>query len=222
MPWAMPTGLLAGRAYGAAPPPEGEPRRLVVRSARAGDAERLAELIRGLSPEARYHRFHVGIPELPASMLDRFVTYDRRVELVLVATTLDAGREIIVAEARHAPVRDDEDTHDFALVVHQDFRRRGLGESMLRRLIGDARARGVDHLAGDVLRDNHRMLALSAKAGFALERHPDDPRLIRVALPLDGRVNAATPPPASSRLGTATEALPWASVHGHHTEVAVP
>ena len=118
MPWATPIGLPAGREHGAVPPPEGEPRRLVVRSARAGDAERLAELIRGLSPEARFHRFHVGIPELPASMLDRFVTYDRRVELVLVATTLDAGREIIVAEARHAPVRDGENTHDFALVVH--------------------------------------------------------------------------------------------------------
>jgi GNAT superfamily N-acetyltransferase len=159
---------------------------LVVRAARADDTHLLAELIGQLSPESRFHRFHLEIPHLPDTMRAGFASFDRRRDLVLVAATLRAGREVVVAEARHAAPPDGTADHEFALVVHQDFRRRGLGELLLRRLVAHALDHGVRRLHGDVVRDNLAMLTLSARVGFMRERHPEDPRLVRVVLPLDG------------------------------------
>jgi acetyltransferase len=150
-----------------------------VRPVVTSDATRMADFVRTLTPEARYQRFHIGLHELPPAMVDRFVRMGSD-ELALVAWVCEAGRELVVAEGRHAAIEDDPMTHEFAIVVHQDFRRTGLGEHLLRRLERHAAEIGVRTLVGDLLHGNHAMLSLALKLGFAARRHPQDARLQRV------------------------------------------
>lgn len=164
----------------------GEQEPVFVRPLHGSDTERVAQFVRALSQASRYQRFHVGLRELPHGMAERFVRYDESSELALVATVCVDGRETAVAEARHAAVEGDPRTHEFALVVHEDFRRGGLGERLLVRLIAHARDCGLEQLVGDVQRDNPAMLGLAVKLGFVVRRHPEDARLLRVALPLQG------------------------------------
>jgi acetyltransferase len=182
----------------------GDLEPIVVRPVHGSDTERVAEFVRGLSQASRYQRFHVGLRELPLGMAERFVRYDRASELALVATLCVDGRETAVAEARHAAVEDDPSTHEFALVVHDELRRAGLGERLLLRLIAHARAIGLQRLIGDVQRDNPAMLGLAAKLGFVVRRHPEDPRLLRVEL----RLPAADGAPADFRVDA--EPAAWA------------
>jgi acetyltransferase len=152
---------------------------IFVRPVHASDAGRVADFVRTLTPASRYLRFHIGLHELPPAMIEHFVRNSDG-GLALVAAVCDEGREVVVAEGRHAAVDEEGATHEFALVVHEDFRRTGLGEHLLRRLMRHAADHGVQRLIGDVLHGNRAMLALAVKLGFTVLRHPDDIRLQRV------------------------------------------
>ena len=56
---------------------------------------------------------------------------------------------------------------EFALVVASDRQRRGYGELLLRHVLDYAKARGAKRVIGHILRENHRMIDLSKRLGFA-------------------------------------------------------
>ena len=88
----------------------------------------------------------------------------------------------------HAVVRlaadPDNETAEFAIVVEKMLTGLGLGTLLLRSLIDYARDRGLRELYGDVLADNHAMLALCRTLGFTETRSPGD-FVVRVTLTLD-------------------------------------
>jgi acetyltransferase len=170
------------RALGAAfPAPPGE---VWIRPLRAGDAHALAGFLQRLSLRSRHARFHVGIRDFPPQMIERYMRIDAAHELALVAGRGSAGQETLIAEARYAVSEEVAGAHEAALVVDDAVQGSGVGERLLRALIDHARCRGVARLIGDVLYDNRPMLALAAKLGFSIRRHPGDARLSRVALEL--------------------------------------
>ncbi len=59
---------------------------------------------------------------------------------------------------------------EFAIIVGDAWHGKGLGSKLMERLIEVAREMGVKRLRGDVLSDNHPMLALAKKNGFSLTR----------------------------------------------------
>jgi acetyltransferase len=73
---------------------------------------------------------------------------------------------------------------EFALVVADAWQGRSIGRRLMEKLIGVARARGLERLYGDVLSTNHRMLEFCARLGFTLGRNPDDATVTRVTLDL--------------------------------------
>ena len=69
---------------------------------------------------------------------------------------------------------------EYAVAVRSDWKGRGVGYVMMRRLIDIARQYGIGELVGDVLRENEPMLAMCRELGFAISADPNDAALIRV------------------------------------------
>ena len=189
---ALPSGLalLGSIAQRATVALLGRPRDdtapIWIRNMRADDGPLLDAFVRELSPAARQMRFHHGVKQLSAPLLDRMTHYDLRLEAALLATRAEGDVEVGVGEARYAIVEGADGAREFAIAVADTARGRGVGTRLLRTLIGHGRRGGVERLYGDVLRDNLPMLRLARKLGFTVRRHPDDARLQRVEMLLQG------------------------------------
>ncbi|MFA5662938.1 GNAT family N-acetyltransferase [Castellaniella sp.] len=179
------------------------PRRLVrplvtpqgnewlLRPIRPEDATLLQEFVRRLSDETRYMRFVSMLRELTPRMLARYtrIDYDREVALVAVIQVPNPEnrgllRECIVGFA-HCLRNPDGRGAEFALVIADDWQRRGLGAELMRSLIGLARQQGLSYIEGLVLATNRPMLGLMAFLGLRNDPDPDDPALRRLWMPLD-------------------------------------
>ena len=123
--------------------------------------------VRGLSPESRYFRFMDTLRELTPSMLVRFTQIDYDREMAFVATMPREGREAEIGVARYVANPDGESC-EFAIVIADDWHRRGLGRRLMGQLIDVARARGLRTMIGHVLAENRGMLQLCQGLGFAI------------------------------------------------------
>jgi len=147
---------------------------IVIRTAQPSDAASVQRFVRGLSRETRHKRFFAPIHELSPEQLERLTSTATADDLSLLA--LDCLGEIIGMGQCAAT---GEGAAEFAVVVGEDWQRRGVGTSLLRLLMEHARSRQLVSLAGFVLADNQAMLGLAAKLGLSLVRDAD-PALVRV------------------------------------------
>ena len=141
--------------------------------------------VHNLSEQSRYFRFMETLQELSPEMLVRFTQIDYDREMAFVAVTDDGeGNELELGVTRYA-LGPDGDTGEFAVVVADDWRRRGLGARLVTILMQTARARGLRALEGEVLSANSGMLGLARNLGFSV-RNTDDPEVKRVSRLLGG------------------------------------
>jgi GNAT superfamily N-acetyltransferase len=131
-------------------------RSVAIRPILATDLDALRTFYAALSPRTRALRFHVSIKELPEDLLREFTTVDCSAHVAFVAEDQGAAVDrpsALVAEARYVR-HADADSAEFALVVADDWRHAGLGTSLVRALLGNARLAGLRRLCGDVLAEN--------------------------------------------------------------------
>lgn len=183
------------------------PRRLVeamtfkdgqewlLRPIRPEDAVSLQEFVRGLSDESRYMRFVSMLRELTPRMLARYTRIDYDRELALVATVRVPNpenrgllREQIIGFAHYLRNADGQGA-EYALVIADDWQRRGLGAHLMHGLIGAARRQGLKYIDGVVLATNRAMLSLMVSLGFRNDPDESDPGMRRVWLDLDSHVD---------------------------------
>jgi len=162
---------------------------VIVRPLRVQDAAAFRAFVDRLSPESRYARFQYVVKEVPPELLRRLVVADPRSHVALAAFQ-DSE---LVGEARY--VRSD-DSAEFAIAVADGWRRRGLAQYLLHRLLAKARRDGLRRVEGEVLAGNAAMLAFVQQAGFQVLPHPEDERLILTRLEL---YTGLRPANASSR-----------------------
>ena len=55
---------------------------------------------------------------------------------------------------------------ELAIVVHDQYQRKGLGYKLVEMLIEIGREKGLEEIVGDVLTENEKMLKLASKLGF--------------------------------------------------------
>lgn len=134
------------------------PAQVFVRSVSSGDGEALGEMLSRLSPLTIYERFHAPYPRVPAWALAGMVEADHHDGKALVAVV---GGEI-VGHAMY--VREGTgDEAEFAVVVEDGWRSRGVGKLLLAELATRAGSRGINLFTGPVLGGNRRALdALAA------------------------------------------------------------
>lgn len=165
-------------------PPGGE--LVTLRPIRPEDAEIEQAFVRGLSAESRRFRFMDTLRELTPSMLVRFTQIDYDREMAFVATVQRDGREVEVGVCRYI-TNPDGVTCEYAIVIADDWHRRGLGRRMMQQLIEVARRRGLEAMVGHVMASNRGMLDLCQALGFVVTDSSDDPQVKRVTLQLDER-----------------------------------
>jgi acetyltransferase len=135
-----------------------------IRPISAADLALEQEFVDGLSPSSAYQRL-MSTRRLSLEDLRRFTDIDRQRELALIATTRVDGRERQIGVARY--VKDSSSGNaEFAIVLSDDWQRRGLGTKLLGSLLVAARSHGVRRLVGMTMSENNGMLALARKLGF--------------------------------------------------------
>jgi acetyltransferase len=155
----------------------------VVRAVRPDDGQRLQAFVGGLSARSRYLRFFAAVTALSTAQLERFLHFDSRRGMALVALSGLQENARIIAEAR-CVVDEEALGAEFAIAVADEFQRRGLGTRLVHKLLAFAAAKGIRRLFGEVLADNHAMLALARRLGFRIRINISDPRtLVATILP---------------------------------------
>ena len=104
------------------------------------------------------------------------------IRLRFFAAVRDATDEI-VGVARLAR-NDDTGADEFAVVVQQDVKGKGLGTHMMRRLIDWARQHRITEICGEILAENTNMLLFARNLGFTLRHLPADPEMVEARLVL--------------------------------------
>ena len=171
-------------------------RAIVVRPIRPEDEAQHRRFLESLDAEDVRMRFFTTRKGLPRSELARLtqIDYDREMAFIAEATDAQGGAETLgVARTVSDP---DNVEAEFAIVVRSDLKGRGLGTMLFECLIEHARRRGIERLVGLVLRENTRMLKLSAAMGFKADpAEPPASGLRRMVLELK---TSASPPPLSA------------------------
>ena len=144
-----------------------------IRPIASDDHDRLRDSHDRLSPESRYRRFLATKPHLTTDDTRYLVEIDGCEHLALVATLPGVAGEPIVGVARciRDPAR--REVAEVAVVVGDDFQRRGLGAALVMRLAQAAVAQGITRFQATMLADNlgvHRLFEQLAVGPVARRR----------------------------------------------------
>ncbi len=152
---------------------------ITIRPIKPEDAGIEQSFVRNLSEQSRFFRFMRMLQELTPEMLARFTQIDYDREMAFIAVVSKGHEQIEVGVSRYV-TNPDWLSAEFALVVADDFHGKGVGTKLMQALMKTARARGLQMLEGEVLRQNRPMQALMTKLGFTIEAVPEDDEIVRV------------------------------------------
>jgi acetyltransferase len=158
---------------------------LHVRPIRPEDAELERAFVHGLSEQSRYFRFFYQLHELTPAMLARFTQVDYDREMALIAIDQSGAAPSIIGVARYIII-EDRLSAEFAVVVADAWQGRGVGRVLMTRLVDCAKARGLAHLEGAVLRANARMVKFVTEFGATIRDDPNDPEQVIVTIDVAG------------------------------------
>src|SRR6267142_1213783 len=116
--------------------------------------------------------------------LKRFTDIDYERELALIATTSVRGSERQIGVARYVKETPASRDAEFAIVLSDDWQRRGLGRKLLASLLAAARSQGVRRMFGTTQTVNTGMLTLGRKLGFKLALDPRSATVTNLTLDL--------------------------------------
>ena len=138
---------------------------LEIRPIDAGDRERLADHFGRLSTKTRFKRFLGSVENLTERQLRHFTDVDHHGHEALVAVSADGeiegvARYIAAPGAAVAEV---------AVTIADEWQGRGVGSALLARLMGRARAEGIETFTATCFATNKEMLALFRELGSDVE-----------------------------------------------------
>jgi GNAT superfamily N-acetyltransferase len=132
---------------------------VLIRPYESADGELVEAMSARLSKHSLYERFFAGTPSLPPKYLATLAKADHHDREVLLA--VNAGAVIGIAE--YARDRDAPDLADLAVLVADDWQRRGIGRRLVTALACRAADRGIAAFAADTLVTNRSALAAIAR-----------------------------------------------------------
>ncbi len=111
-----------------------------------------------------------------------FIDYDREMALVADYKNQQTGQDEMIGVGHLIKVHGAHEA-EIALLVSDQFQRKGLGTELLRRLILFGHDEHLQRLVGDILVENKGMQEVCRKLGFHLEYSPET-QLVRAELEL--------------------------------------
>lgn len=149
-------------------------RQVLLRPARAADADGIRELFFKLSPDDIFTRFFRRVQAPTHQDIERLCNFSNENEVGFVAVTGPREQEVIVGQGCYLNnVRTN--IADTAFMVDPKWQGSGLGSAMQLRLMEHARGRGVQGFVADILPHNTKMIALARKGSekVTVERDED-------------------------------------------------
>lgn len=159
-------------------------RTVMLRPIRGEDEPAHQDFVAKLSAESiRFRFFHTktSISHKEMAKLTQ-LDYDR--EMAFIATCKDGANKEETLGVVRGWTDPDRIRTEFAVVVRDDLRGEGLGGILLDKMLRYARSRGVLELAGTVMPENHAMLRLAEKMGFA-SRYDRNEGVMVIGYPLN-------------------------------------
>jgi acetyltransferase len=153
-----------------------------IRPIRPEDAGAIQRLVQSNDPEDIRLRFFTALRSLPEDLVKRLTQIDYDREMAFVAFEADSGAEAGIVRLSCDP---DFDRGEFAIIVRSAMKGRGLGRRLMTLVTDYARSRGVRHVFGDVLAENHAMLGLARSLGFHERFLPGQPGIVEVSTQLE-------------------------------------
>lgn len=148
---------------------------ITIRPIHPDDADDLQNTFMRLSTQSIYLRFLSYKKVLTDEEALRLATVDYNTQMAFVATMVENGREIVVGVSRYALLdKVHPKTAEFAVIVGDEFQGRGIGKLLLWKLVNYARAKGFNHLRGNLDMGNTRMLDLIKRSGLPHRQRYED------------------------------------------------
>lgn len=169
--------------------PDGTPA--LVRPIRRDGGPVLVEALRRLSPQARYQRFLSAKGTLSESELNYLTGYDgvNHLELVLVVADAHGTERFPVAVAQCVRERDDPALAEVAIVVADEWQRRGVGTALFRSLARRAWEVGIRRWKALMLAQNAGARKLLERVGTKRSERPEGIGVVEVEYDLDAPPN---------------------------------
>jgi acetyltransferase len=149
------------------------------------DAPKLQSAFKRLSTQSIYLRFLEVFSHLTDQQAREFANLDYYQRMALVAETLEADGLNLIGVARYAMLEGDErDLAECAIVVVDEYQKRGLGSLLLQRLIRYAYSHDVKVFLATVHVSNAQIMRFIQRSGFPAEKKMIEPGVweIRVRL----------------------------------------
>jgi GNAT superfamily N-acetyltransferase len=163
----------------------GDGTNIEIRSITPADRDGLAAGFERLSPESRYRRFFAGVSRLTDRELDYLVDVDHHDHEALLA--IDPRTREGIGVARY--VRIGAEHAEPALVVADDWQRRGVGSELLRLLVERARSEGIRRFEAPILATNAEAISAFQRVGPSVVHPEGEEVTVLIELP-DGRPHA--------------------------------
>lgn len=139
----------------------------VIRPIRSDDGETLEAAFQRMSPRSRYLRFFSVRERLGPDLVEKLTDIDHTSHMAWVVadptmpSEIEGGDEGLgIAVARLIAVDGEPGVAEAALVVADDYQRRGFGRLLLELLIGTAQDSGVEFIRFETLFENRGMRRL--------------------------------------------------------------
>ncbi|MCH4152137.1 MAG: GNAT family N-acetyltransferase [Sphingobium sp.] len=150
--------------------------RFQVRGAEERDEAALEALFEHVSPQDLRFRFLTAVGHVPHDMIAAMshVDHDRTENFLAIdADGTVVGSAMVAAD-------DQLERAEVAISIHEDYKGRGIGWTLLEHVAADARRRGIKRLQCIESRDNHAAIELEREMGFTARAFEGEPGLVIV------------------------------------------
>jgi acetyltransferase len=141
---------------------------VLLRPIKAEDEGRFNELIKSLSAESMRFRFFEIFKEMSHERLTRYCNLDYDRQIAIVAELQQANGQII--GAGRVIAEPDGKSGEFAVLVCDSWQGLGLGSMLMDHIISVAKDMRLERIFAHVLSNNYKMMRLSEKKGFKVEK----------------------------------------------------
>ena len=135
------------------------------RPVRPEDETMIQDFFYSLSERTIYSRFFAHLKFFPLSFLHGFARIDYRTKMTVLGLAEEGGNENIIAMG-HYVVDGQTGIGEPAIIVRDDWQKRGVGRLLFDYLIDIAKESGLPGLTAEVLKENEQMIKLLSRAGF--------------------------------------------------------
>ena len=154
-----------------------------VHPASPDDSAKLRMLFRSMTPDDLRFRFLSALREVPDATVAALIKVDHDRSEHFLAFDPDTGEMVASAMLAGDP---DRKAAEVAIAVHEDYKGRGIGWTLLEAVAGFARDRGFAVLRSIESHDNRAAIELGREMGFTVRALEGEPGLVVVEARLVG------------------------------------